>query len=227
MAELAKLAVVSSMSLIRDYKDEQGSSVKTYEEELDQLEDALGTFLIKLSACEISAEESNEVSQMLHSITDLERMGDHALNIAESAEQINGKHLHFSQEARSELTTLEAALSEILSITVTAVENEDLELAESVEPLEEVIDDLTDEIRSRHIERLQAGTCSIELGFILSDLLSNYERISDHCSNLAACLIQTQHASFGTHNYLDEIKTGNQPNFVSAYQMYSQKYRLA
>ena len=227
MAELAKLAVLSSMSLIRDYKDEQGSSVKTYEEELDQLEDALGTFLIKLSASEISTEESNEVSQMLHSITDLERMGDHALNIAESAEQINGKQLHFSQEARSELTTLEAALSEILSITVTAVENEDLELAESVEPLEEVIDDLTDEIRSRHIERLQAGTCSIELGFILSDLLSNYERISDHCSNLAACLIQTQHASFGTHNYLDEVKTGNQPNFVSAYQMYSQKYRLA
>ena len=227
MAELAKLSVVSSMSMVQSYSKQEGENIRAYEEELDQLEDTLGTFLIKLSAKEISANDSNEVSQMLHSINDLERMGDHALNIAESAEEIDQKQLKFSEVARQEMTTLAAALTEILTITIDAFEREDLAIAEKVEPLEEVIDDLTDEIRNRHIERLQAGACSIELGFILNDLLGNYERISDHCSNLAACLIQTQHASFGTHSYLNEVKNSNCPEFISAYQNYCKKYRLS
>lgn len=226
MAELAKGAVISAMELVRHYDKQMGENVLTYEEELDQLEDTLGTFLIKLSAREISASDSNEVSQMLHTITDLERMGDHALNIQECAGTIAGRNLQFSEPAEQELTTLSSALTEILTMTVDAFEREDRELAEQVEPLEEVIDDLTDEIRNRHIERLQAGTCSIELGFILSDLLGHYERISDHCSNLAACLIQTHQASFGTHSYLNEVKNSNRPAFAVAYQSYSRKYRL-
>ena len=226
MAELAKLSVLTAMDMVLSYSREKGEQVRSYEDELDQLEDALGTFLTKLSAREITPSDSGRVSQMLHSINDLERMGDHALNIAERAENIAGLELKFSYQAQQELTTLSAALTEILSITTEAFAREDIRLAEQVEPLEEVIDDLTEEIRDRHLQRLQTGECSIDLGVILSDLLSNYERVSDHCSNLAASLLQTDQTVQGTHSFLQEVKNGNQ-EFSRAYEAYRQKYRLS
>ncbi len=227
MADLSRMAAVSAINLVQNYDEQTEKSIADSEKELDELEDTLGTFLIKLSACSISGQESNEVSQMLHSITDLERIGDHALSISKGAAQVAQRQLSFSDAARQELTTLSAAVTEILTMTTEAFAKEDRELASRVEPLEEVIDNLTGVVRDRHVERLKSGACSVELGLILGDLLADYERISDHCSNVAACMIQTAQASYDTHRYLQEIKTGKDPKFVSAYEEYQQKYRLA
>ena len=226
MAELAKASVLTAMDMVLRFEKGKGEQVRLYEDELDQLEDQLGAFLTKLSAREITPEGSGRVSQLLHALNDLERMGDHALNIAEGAEQIAARGLRFSEAARQELTTLSAALTEILSITVEAFSREDAALARKVEPLEEVIDGLTGEIRDRHLRRLQSGECDVDLGVVLSELLSNYERVSDHCSNLAAGLFQTGPEASGPHSYLQNIKTDS-TEFQVAYEAYRRKYRLS
>ena len=226
MAELAKASVLTAMDMVLRFEKGKGEQVRLYEDELDQLEDQLGAFLTKLSAREITPEGSGRVSQLLHALNDLERMGDHALNIAEGAEQIAARGLRFSEAARQELTTLSAALTEILSITVEAFSREDAALARKVEPLEEVIDGLTGEIRDRHLRRLQSGECDVDLGVVLSELLSNYERVSDHCSNLAAAQLQAGPDAAGTHSYLQGVKAGS-AEFRSAYEGYLRKYRLS
>ena len=226
MADLARESVLTAMDMVLSCSREKGERVRACEDELDRLEDQLGAFLTKLSAREISPEESGQVSRFLHALNDLERMGDHALNIAEGAEQIAVRGLRFSDAARQELTTLSAALSEILSITMDAFAREDVVLARKVEPLEEVIDDLTGEIRDRHLRRLRTGECAIDLGVALSELLSNFERVSDHCSNLAAGLFQTGPEASGPHSYLQNIKTDS-TEFQVAYEAYRRKYRLS
>ena len=226
MADLARESALTAMDMVLSCSREKGERVRACEDELDRLEDQLGAFLTKLSAREISPEESGQVSRLLHALNDLERMGDHALNIAEGAEQIAVRGLRFSDAARQELTTLSAALSEILSITMDAFAREDVVLARKVEPLEEVIDDLTGEIRDRHLRRLRTGECAIDLGVALSELLSNFERVSDHCSNLAAGLFQTGPEASGPHSYLQNIKADS-TEFQAAYEAYRRKYRLS
>ncbi len=204
------------------------SEEKMFEEEglLDLYEDKLGNFLIAISSKGLSDEDSRAKFTMLHTIGDFERLGDHALNLYKAAKEVNEKGLSFSDEAQKDLLVLRRAAEEILDNTINAYVNNDISLAIKVEPLEQVIDKLTVEIKAKHIERLQRGECTIEMGFILSDILTNYERISDHCSNIAVAMIEVNHGGFDTHKYLNTIKNSNNKEFNEAYDEYAVKYSL-
>ena len=226
MAELARDSFKNALDLFDNYSDSKFDDIEVMEERLDYLEDQLDTFLIHLSGKDVSEGGNNEISKMLHAINDFERIGDHAINMAKLAKQIDGNSLEFSKNARKELTVLNNALREILTLTVEAFSKNDLTEAVKVEPLEQVIDDLTKEIRNHHIERLQKGKCDSRLGVFLTDYITNCERASDHCSNIAVCLIQTHNSSFETHDYLNELKAGQEPAFVGQFTMYQDKYHL-
>jgi phosphate:Na+ symporter len=182
--------------------------------------------LVKLSSQALSHNDSKVVSKLLHVIGDFERLGDHALNLAKTAEELHDKGLEFTPAAKQEIAVLTAAIKEIIDLTGRAYVSGDLAVAAQVEPLEQVIDDIIAKIRSNHINRLQGHECTIEMGFILHDLLNNYERISDHCSNVAVVIIEVDHDSFDTHKYLNAVKYGNE-EFDETYHTYSQKYSLA
>lgn len=226
MAELARDSFKNALDLFDNYSDSKFDDIEVMEERLDYLEDQLDTFLIHLSGKDVSEDGNNEISKMLHAINDFERIGDHAINMAKLAKQIDDNNLEFSKNARKELTVLNNALREILTLTVEAFSKNDLTEAVKVEPLEQVIDDLTKEIRNYHIERLQKGKCDSRLGVFLTDYITNCERASDHCSNIAVCLIQTHNSSFETHDYLNELKAGQEPAFVGQFTMYQDKYHL-
>ena len=226
MAELARDSFKNALDLFDNYSDSKFDDIEVMEERLDYLEDQLDTFLIHLSGKDVSEDGNNEISKMLHAINDFERIGDHAINMAKLAKQIDDNNLEFSKNARKELTVLNNALREILTLTVEAFSKNDLTEAVKVEPLEQVIDDLTKEIRNHHIERLQKGKCDSRLGVFLTDYITNCERASDHCSNIAVCLIQTHNSSFETHDYLNELKAGQEPAFVGQFTMYQDKYHL-
>lgn len=226
MAELARDSFKNALDLFDNYSDSKFDDIEVMEERLDYLEDQLDTFLIHLSGKDVSEGGNNEISKMLHAINDFERIGDHAINMAKLAKQIDDNKLEFSKNARKELTVLNNALREILTLTVEAFSKNDLTEAVKVEPLEQVIDDLTKEIRNYHIERLQKGKCDSRLGVFLTDYITNCERASDHCSNIAVCLIQTHNSSFETHDYLNELKAGQEPAFVGQFTMYQDKYHL-
>lgn len=226
MAELARDSFKNALDLFDNYSDSKFDDIEVMEERLDYLEDQLDTFLIHLSGKDVSEGGNNEISKMLHAINDFERIGDHAINMAKLAKQIDDNKLEFSKNARKELTVLNNALREILTLTVEAFSKNDLTEAVKVEPLEQVIDDLTKEIRNYHIERLQKGKCDSRLGVFLTDYITNCERASDHCSNIAVCLIQTHNSSFETHDYLNELKAGQEPAFVCQFTMYQDKYHL-
>lgn len=226
MAELARDSFKNALDLFDNYSDSKFDDIEVMEERLDYLEDQLDTFLIHLSGKDVSEDANNEISKMLHAINDFERIGDHAINMAKLAKQIDDNNLEFSKNARKELTVLNNALREILTLTVEAFSKNDLTEAVKVEPLEQVIDDLTKEIRNHHIERLQKGKCDSRLGVFLTDYITNCERASDHCSNIAVCLIQTHNSSFETHDYLNELKAGQEPAFVGQFTMYQDKYHL-
>lgn len=226
MAELARDSFKNALDLFDNYSDSKFDDIEVMEERLDYLEDQLDTFLIHLSGKDVSEDGNNEISKMLHAINDFERIGDHAINMAKLAKQIDDNNLEFSKNARKELTVLNNALREILTLTVEAFSKNDLTEAIKVEPLEQVIDDLTKEIRNHHIERLQKGKCDSRLGVFLTDYITNCERASDHCSNIAVCLIQTHNSSFETHDYLNELKAGQEPAFVGQFTMYQDKYHL-
>lgn len=196
------------------------------EDELDLYEDKLGAYLVKLSSRSLSKADSNVVSELLHAIGDFERIGDHAVNLQRAAQEIHDKGLHFSETAQRELAVITKAIIEILSLTVEAFETDDRDIAAKVEPLEQVIDDLKLELKSRHIHRLQEGKCTIELGFVLTDVLTNYERVSDHCSNIAVTVIQIKHSTLESHNYLNEVKSAGDPEFIQFFDGYQQTYRL-
>lgn len=226
MAELARDSFKNALDLFDNYSDSKFDDIEVMEERLDYLEDQLDTFLIHLSGKDVSEDGNNEISKMLHAINDFEGIGDHAINMAKLAKQIDDNNLEFSKNARKELTVLNNALREILTLTVEAFSKNDLTEAVKVEPLEQVIDDLTKEIRNHHIERLQKGKCDSRLGVFLTDYITNCERASDHCSNIAVCLIQTHNSSFETHDYLNELKAGQEPAFVGQFTMYQDKYHL-
>ena len=223
MAEMAQATLMKAFAVSRSYDDTVSDSIIDDENELDRYEDELGTLLVHLSSQLLSANDSICVSKMLHAIGDFERLGDHALNIRETAKELHDKNAHFSEEAQHEMLTLTDALEEILAIATEAFCTNDVRRAYRVEPLEEVIDDLVATIKTNHIARLTAGECDIEKGFILNDFLNNFERVSDHCSNIAVTIIELSNNRFDTHRYIHSVAY-NTEGFREDYKHYSEKY---
>ena len=226
MAQTARDSFYTALDNIGRFSSSDMDKVKELEAKLDRFEDELGTYMVKLSSKELSEQESHEISKLLHVIGDFERIGDHAENIMNSAEEMFKKKLAFSEKATAELGVMISALHDILDMTLEAFYTNDTALAKQVEPLEDVIDALQSEIRARHVRRLQEGRCTINLGFVLTDLLTNMERVSDHCSNIAVCIIQIAEASFDTHSYLNTVKETNQNEYDKHFKKYSQKFLL-
>ena len=226
MSDIARSCVLTAMGLMLHYDNDKAADVKTEETELDMYEDKLGSFLVKLSASALSDNDSADVSKLLHNIGDFERIGDHAVNIRQSAKEMHEKGLTFSEHATEEVDLLFSALNEILTLAMDSFKDDDLDKAARVEPLEQVIDVLIAQIKRKHIERLQAGRCTIELGFILNDLLNNCERISDHCSNIAVCVTEIDRGVFDTHEYLNTVKSGNDARYKADFAEYAKKYEL-
>lgn len=227
MAQGAKDALHEALRAMFDYSDKAVLSVEEKEQLLDEMEDQLSTFLLELSAVSLTDEDSRTVTELLHTISDFERISDHAINMIEIAQEMERNSQSFSDSAKDDFSTLFAALTEISGLTVKAFADNDTNLAMNVEPLEEVIDDLTAEIRDKHIDRLRKGECSPELGVYLSDLLINCERVSDHCSNIAVSIIQIAKSSMRSHVYLNELKAQRSEQFIGAYNSYHEKYRLS
>lgn len=226
MAELAKDTLFDSMNVFGNYDEKTAEKINGNEDLLDKYEDKLGTYLVKLSSKPLSEDDSAEISRMLHSIGDFERIGDHAVNILDLANEMHTKGISFSDDALSEIEVLSSAAREIIEMAIRSYVNNDAELAKHVEPLEQVIDTLREEMKTRHIQRLQNGKCTIELGFIFSDLITNFERISDHCSNIAVCVIEIKESSFDTHSYLNSVKYKTEGQFADDFKAYSGKYTL-
>ena len=226
MAELSRECVFKAMSLIGHYSEQTADDVSALEAKIDRYEDALGAYIVKLEQEDLNQSDSRLLNLILHSIGDLERISDHAKNISETAEEMDRKNAVFSQEAQQEVGIYMDAVREIVNMAVNAFTAQDSELAGNVEPLEEVIDTMNAEIKDRHIERLRRGTCTIELGFMLSDLSTNLERVSDHCSNLAVCTIETQRNEFDMHKYLKTVKKYDTDHFKERERIYEEKYAL-
>ena len=227
MALTAKEALQEAMTAMFDINDKAVQSIEDKEQMLDDMEDKLSTFLLELSSVSLTDHDSRIVTELFHCISDFERISDHAINMIETGREMKESGQEFSENAKTDFTTLFAALTEISEITVKAFSAEDPVMAFNVEPLEEVIDDLTKTIKDKHIERLRKGECSPELGVYLSDLLINCERVSDHCSNIAVSIIQISKSSMNSHDYLSGLKAERSPQFVESYLAYGQKYRLA
>ena len=226
MADVSCKALRLSLELLSSYDDKKADLVREYEAKADVYEDALGTYLVKLSGADMTVQDSHEVTKLLHIIGDFERISDHAVNILESAEEMKDKKITFSKEAQKEISVMVAAISEIINLADKAYDEDDLATASLVEPLEQVVDNLKYKIKLNHILRLQKNECTIEHGFILSDLLTNFERVSDHCSNIAGCLIElSKHNSLDMHKYLGEIKDGSR-EFDNKFKEYKAKYAL-
>ena len=225
MAELARVGVVQAMSLTHKWDDSLAQKVREEEEKVDKYEDALGTYLVKLSSREMSHADSQSVNTLLHTISDFERISDHSVNVLSSAEEIHAKSIEFSKDAQEELQVLEGAVQDVLSRTTDAFRKGDLHLAGKVEPLETVVDELVRAIKARHVVRLQTGSCSIEYGFVLEDLLTNYERVCDHCSNVAVAQIEVAQDSFDTHAYLNDLRYGNETKESEQFQRRLDRYR--
>ncbi len=226
MAKLAESTLLEALRLLENYDDKIAEKVRKSEDKLDLYEDRLGTMLVKISSKSLSQSDSRSISKQLHTIGDFERIGDHALNLLGTAKEIHEKSITFSGSAQKEIDTLLSALKEILRITIQAFSENDLHLASKVEPLEQVIDLLITEIKSNHIDRLQKGDCTIEFGFVLSDLLTNCERVSDHCSNIAVAQIETAQNAYQAHKYLNSVKSKNNAEFNAAYHAYQQQYQI-
>ena len=225
MAELARVGVVQAMSLTHKWDDSLAQKVRDEEEKVDKYEDALGTYLVKLSSREMSHADSQSVNTLLHTISDFERISDHSVNVLSSAEEIHAKSIEFSKDAQEELQVLEGAVQDVLSRTTDAFRKGDLHMAGKVEPLETVVDELVRAIKARHVARLQTGSCSIEYGFVLEDLLTNYERVCDHCSNVAVAQIEVAQDSFDTHAYLNDLRYGNETKESEQFQRRLDRYR--
>ena len=226
MAELAVSSLKSSFSLLDDYDEKKALEIKEEENKVDTYEDKLGSYLVKLSAKELTPADSAEVSKLLHIIGDFERISDHAMNIVGSSEEMHDKGISFSEDARRELSVMIGAIEEILDLSLEAFCKRDLDAAVKIEPLEEVIDVLKEEIKRKHIARLQKNECTIEMGFILTDVLTSLERISDHCSNIGGCVLGMQHRELDIHEYLRRVKTGEDKEFTAHYDFYKVKYAL-
>ncbi len=213
MAALSRESMLKAMSLTHQWNEKLAEEVQQEEEQIDVFEDRLGTYLVALSGKELSEEDSRTTSILLHTIGDFERVGDHAVNLLKTAREMHDKNITFSAAAQKEVGTLESAVQDLLNRALAAFESGDLDQASRVEPLEQVVDELVREMKNRHIERLRSGACTIELGFVLQDLLTNYERTADHCSNIAVAMIELSQGSFDTHAYLGRVKAEKNGNF--------------
>ena len=226
MATLSCNAMKLSLDMIRNYDEKSADKIREMEAKCDVYEDTLGTYLVKLSGRDLTEADSHEITKLLHIIGDFERISDHAVNVLESAEELKDKKISFSDEAQKEIAVMSAALKEILTLACDAYLHDDLATAQKVEPLEQVVDYLRDRIKLNHVLRLQKNECTIEHGFVLSDLLTNFERVSDHCSNIAGCLIEiTGHNALDVHKYLGEMKADNH-DFEEQYETYKKQYAL-
>lgn len=226
MAEICKKALFQAMDLLKKYDEDKLQEVCRMESLVDRYEDELGNYLVKLSSRSLTEKDSLTISMLLHCIGDFERISDHAVNIAQSAKEMYEKELKFSKKAEEEIVIFSALIQEIVSTSVQVFETEDVKLAKEVEPMEEVVDGLNDEIKKRHIRRLRKGKCTIELGFSLSDITTNYERIADHCSNIAISLIQIPDDAYASHEYVENLEKGEDSQYHEALVKYTEKYML-
>ncbi|HAC03868.1 MAG TPA: Na/Pi cotransporter [Eubacterium sp.] len=226
MADISRESLFISMSLISGYDEEQALRVGELETMADKYEDALGTYIMKISTKNLKKEDSEMLNVMLHCIGDFERISDHACNLCDSARELQQKNMQFSPKAETELDILSSAVREAVDISFDAFKSNNKNEADKVEPLEELIDTLSVELKARHIRRLREGKCTIELGFAHSDILNNLERVADHCSNIAVDVIQSDQLEFDAHEYLDRIKNKDNQQFARDYKAYKEKYRL-
>ncbi|MBR4071704.1 MAG: Na/Pi cotransporter family protein [Clostridia bacterium] len=227
MAEEAIKSVKAAMAMISEpYDEEKEKEIRDSEKVVDKYEDKIGSYLVKLSSHSMTEEDSNESNKLLHLIGDIERISDHSLNIVGSVVEMNEKKLAFSPEAKKEMDVLVAAVNEILDISLETLKNNDLDKAVTVEPLEQVVDELKSYMRKQHIRRLRKNECTIEMGFVQSDLLTNLERVSDHCSNIAACILEMAHDDMDMHKYLNRVKAGKVQEYNHYYEYYMMKYAI-
>ncbi|MBQ7624483.1 MAG: Na/Pi cotransporter family protein [Clostridia bacterium] len=226
MAKRAQTALSSATELLGKYDQELFDKVAKLEASVDKYEDGLGTYLVKLTGRDLTERQNKDISVFLHTLSDFERISDHALNIAESAKEIKDKKLTFSEGARAEMRVIIDAVNEIVAISVGAFLSKSIDTAKKVEPLEELIDDLCDKIKLHHIERLQTGECTIVPGFVLNDLLTDFERVSDHCSNVAAAMIELEADEFDTHKYLDRVKNKRSDEFEKQFEEYAARFTV-
>ncbi len=227
MAEEAITSVKAAMAMISEpYDEAKEKEIRESEKVVDKYEDKIGSYLVKLSSQSMTEEDSNESNKLLHLIGDIERISDHSLNVIGSVSEMHQKKLSFSAEAKKEMDVLVSAVNEILDITLETVKNNDLDKAVTVEPLEQVVDELKSYMRKQHIRRLRKNECTIEMGFVQSDLLTNLERVSDHCSNIAACILEMAHDDMDMHKYLNRVKAGKVQEYNHYYEYYMMKYAI-
>ena len=229
VCEMAKISADSfnrAVALVDKFDTAEFEEIIRLEKLVDKYEDKTSTYLVKITANKVSSKDSKLVSELLHCVGYIERISDHALNIAEAAKEIYDKEISFSQKAKEDLTVISAAVTETLELAVAALAEDDMDSAKRVEPLEQVIDRLKRKIKNGHIDRLRQGDCTMELGFILSDLLTNYERVSDHCSNIAICVIELSKGTFEAHEYLNKLKESEEKEFGEMYEAYKAKYYM-
>ncbi len=226
MARLAVESIKESAALLGEYTEKAAMRVREKEDEVDLYEDKLGSYLVKLSAHDLSESDNAEANKLLHVIGDFERISDHAINVTNSAVEIHDKKLEFSGQAKKELGVLISAVLEILDLALASFEKDDLDSAVMVEPLEQVVDYLRDTLKKQHIRRLRKQECTIELGFVLTDLLTNLERVSDHCSNIAACILEMDRDEMDVHEYLRNVKGGEMKEYNDYFEYFKVKYSL-
>ena len=226
MARISMESVSQAVSLLDAYNEDTAELIRKEEDTVDKYEDQLGTYLLRLSTKDLSKEDGHRLSLMLHSIGDIERISDLAVNVLLAVEQMHKKELAFSKKATEELAIYSGALRDILTLTVEALDENDREKAALVQPLEELMDDLNQELKKRHVKRLRKGKCTIELGLSLSDISDTYERISDHCSNIATCIIQVEEDEMDAHGHRREVKDLAAEWYDAQYKRFEQKYQL-
>lgn len=226
MAKVSKKAFIKASEMLYSYTQEKEDKIIALESMLDRYEDQLGTYMMKVSKVGVSEEDSKVIAKILHTIDDFERIGDHSVNIMEVSKELHEKQQAFSDNANESIAVLNEAVTELLDITMEAFEKNDLHLAAKVEPLEQVVDFIILKIKKKHIQRLQDGDCTIQLGFALNDLLTSYERIADHCSNIGVAIIESQHGTFDVHEYLDTLKAAHDKEFERRYEKYMKQFSV-
>ena len=226
MIKVTGKSVNLALDKLLSYDEETDKYIKEQENLVDNYEDKLGSYLVKLAGHKLSVEESNEVTSLLHIIGDVERISDHACNLFEASKEIFNKNINFSENAKQEIGVISDAVKEIVQLSADAIEKEDDSVAIKIEPLEQIIDKLKYKMKKNHIERLQSNECTIELGFVYSDIITNLERIADHCSNIGVCLLQKRKDGFEPHEYLNHVKYDGENDFIHQYDMYKEKYTI-
>ena len=227
MADTARENLARALKLLSNWSDGEFAAVERLEEQVDTYEDKLGTYLVRVNRQELTREQNKEISKFLHCISDIERISDHAMNVGETAKEIAEKKVRFSPEAKRELNALIAAVEEIVDLSMGAFEKENVKEAYRVEPLEEMIDMLCDELKLHHVNRVQAGQCTLDQGFVFNDLITNLERVADHCSNIAVAMIELEAGAFDTHEYLNSLRDVHTDSFDRYFEHYKNKYDLA